>query len=237
MVCSKRVYNILMVIYRKVKLNLLIFKKNNNIMKRSICLMVLVSMFLLTNAQEQKTKFTMMTGIGVSNFFNNSGVSLIKSDKDNYVGYMAYANIGITNKYFGEIYLNLFGNRINMVYSPNLEENNLLNGIGIYEGIHHKVMENIYCGIYLGIGLLLSNSKVYYLNNEYTLNYRFGGYAKFNLSLEYKIDSKSSFGINSGIMVGRLKEKSLPSELSAFQDNNINGIYNYFTNIFLKIRI
>lgn len=188
-------------------------------------------------AQQEKNHFIGRVSFGVNTIYNNSGISMLKYDKDKFSGGFGDVYIGMETKKGEEIMLNMFSSRMNMNYSEQIDETNYVMGIGLHIGQMYNISHNISAGFFLGGGMLISDSQIHYMDNDYNVDERLGAYVKFNLALEYNINNKSAFGLNFGYLDGGLKDKDLPTEFSSLQANHTNNIFSYSVSMFLKFRL
>lgn len=188
-------------------------------------------------AQQEKSHFIMRYGFGISTFYNNSGISVLKYDKDKFTGDFGDVYMGIETKEGMELTLNIFSSCMNMNYSEQMDEINRIAGIGLHLGKMYNVVHNISAGLFLGGGLLTSDAQIHYIKKDYDVDARLGYYVRINLALEYSVNNWAAFGVNIGDFYGTLKDKDLPKKFSSLQANHVNDVYNYSLSMFAKFRL
>ena len=207
-----------------------------NIMKKiiPIILFQILCVSHLCNAQEMSINhnFWLYAGVGMSSYFNNSGITMIDVPMDRYSGSYMTANIG-----WRCLALDMYISNINMRYDKSLQESNTTGGVGVVSYLpvwkreNHLSLDYLIC-----IGILFADSRIYYDRIQFPTIERYGIYEKFGISLEYEFCSKFSVGILSSLCFGNLKDKDLPKEIIAYQSNHTNSISNYSGALIFKAK-
>lgn len=208
-------------------------------MKRVFVLIVVLSACLIASAQveEEGYKFFASVDLGISNFFNRSGVSSIDYEQNHFATTKYSFIIGLDNSkdYLG---LDIFTSEIGAKYNHTLTESIGILGIGAISGYRCNINENLFAESNIGVGFLNGMERITHNRKNLDAINRLGFYVKLGLGLGVEVN-KMSFGLKGDVLGGYLQDKrsKLPTELKEYRNQNNRMIDACNISVFFKVKM
>ena len=186
-------------------------------MKKIIALATVLLFSIIALAQEKNDgyRFSMAVDLGVQNFFNRSGISMIDYNQDDFSSMRYNCLLGFNNskKFFA---LELSLSSVEAKYDNTLRESISIYGLGVLSENKFPVQEKLFIDYTIGAGLLASSELIKYNSLELNSFHRLGAYIKFGIGLGFDV-SNLTIGAKEEIMGGYLQSKDLPSQIKLYQ--------------------
>lgn len=205
-------------------------------MKRIILMLVaLLAMTISTQAQQKTKRFTIECSEGVSALYNYSALSKVNYSYNTYKSSITQTFLGLALEKGGLYFdIGMVGN--DLKYEKLLNESFTLCNIGFSASNIKKITDNFNLDFRIGMGLLLSDSKVYFSNKEYDIDTKIGSYINFQLIPLFYIKKYLAFGCKFETFFGSIKGKDYPTEINTYLiDSRFKSLCGANASIMMKV--